>query len=979
VTPKKLIEVALPIREISVESARQKSAQRGHISTLHLWWSRKPLAATRAVVFASSVPDPDHPSCPDAFRQAVDRFLRTDVHPALQCYRRGRVQLQDPDPYRPYQGIQDTARNRLLAFIAKWSPEMLAFEAGKTNQQPKPVQLIDDRSLIRWETADPENPQGQAVLHIARELVRAANGEHVPAVLDPFAGGGAIPLEAVRLGLRAIASDYNPVSHIILRATCEFPQKYGRAGTRTITETHLGHCLSRSHEVPNILVHDVDRWATWILERARTQIENLYPTGADGRPVIGYIWARTAPCSNPSCRREIPLLQSLLVCNKPGRKIALTLTIEQGTGRIEFGIALGKAILRTEGTMQNRGNVLCPFCEQVTPVAHLRSAGLSGLMGERMVAAIVEGTDGKIYRPLEQTDLDAFARAQTVNVDRPAERILSEITASDATDSIANSTGIRVHLYGLTTWGSLFNHRQLLTIQTLIACLHEARDALRAEIPDDGYRKAVLAYLALWINRGAMRLTSVGRWDTTEEKFQTPFDMAKISMMWGYPEANPFTSGTGGISSQLDLILRVLRHEASPDGSSVRPAQVLFGDSAHLPFPDGSIDTVVTDPPYFDEIAYADLSDIFYVWLKRAIGDDFPECFSTPLTPKDQEATALRHRHQGNALAAQHHFTSKLAACFAEARRVCGSHGVLAVMFAHQTTEAWTALVHALFEAHLNVSATYPIDTELKNRMRGLDSSALESSITVVCRPRVAGAAVSFKDVRKEIEQVVRDSVHRFWGYGFRGADLIVACYGPAVGVFGKYERVEKADGTPVAIPELLDLARRSARDAIAGEFHADTLSTLYFVWANLYGTAEQSWDDARLVVQIGGDENAMDLAKTNGIFVIAGSSCRLALLDDRASNLRIGADPSPPLIDALHRSMRLWKEEKRPDLVRYLSERDLVDDGPFWKLAQALFEVLPRETQDWKLVSSLLTERETLRTEAKRSTAPTQATLPGI
>jgi hypothetical protein len=260
---------------------------------------------------------------------------------------------------------------------------------------------------------------------------------------------------------------------------------------------------------------------------------------------------------------------------------------------------------------------------------------------------------------------------------------------------------------------------------------------------------------------------------------------------------------------------------------------------------------------------------------------------------------------------------------------------------------------------------------ELKNRVRGLNSAALETSITVICRPRVVGSAASFKEVRREIEQVVSDSVKRFLDYGFRGADLIVACYGPAVGVFGKYERVEKADGTLVEVPDLLELARIAARDAIAGEFRGDNLSTLYYVWANLYGAGEQAWDDARLVVQIGGEaENAMEVARNHGIFVVDGSSCRLAMLADRADRRALGLDLNPPLIDALHRAMLLWKEEKRGELIAYLAERGLLEDGPFWKLAQALSLVLPKGAEDWKLGSALLGERPTLRAEGKREAA---------
>jgi putative DNA methylase len=682
--------------------------------------------------------------------------------------------------------------------------------------------------------------------------------------------------------------------------------------------------------------------------------------------VVGYLWARTAPCSNPTCRGEIPLLRSLLVCNKQDKKVALTMEVDNKRKTVRFGIAEGKAINTTDGTMQNRGNTLCPYCGQVTPVADLRTAGLAGRMGEQMVAVIVEDKGGKGYRPVEDSDLEAFRKASGIPAERPQELILPEVNADDADDDVSNSTGIRVHLYGMKTWGSLFNPRQLVAMQTFVACLHEALEEMKKDIEDDDYRRVVCIYLGLWLSRNAMRMSTVGRWDTGGETFQTPFDRANLPMKWDYPEANPFCGVTGGFLNQLDWIKAFIARESN--GAAV-PGHVSRGDGAALRLEAGAADATVTDPPYFDEAAYADLSDFFYVWLKRTVGDLAPEALATPLTPKTDEATALKHRHAGDGAAADKHFTDKLAQVFAEAKRVTKPRGLYSIIFAHQETQAWAALIRSLFAAGLTIDATWPIEMEMKNRMRGLNSAALETSITVICRSRVVGSAVAFKDVRREIEQAVRESVKRFWSYGFRGADLIVACYGPAVGVFGKYERVEKADGTPVGIPELLELAKQAARDAIAGEFRGDNLSTLYYVWANLYGTSEQSWDDARLVVQIGGEEdNAMEVARGHGIFVVDGSKCRLALLEDRASRRGLGIDQNPPLIDALHRSMLLWKQEKRKELVGYLGERDLLEDGPFWKLAQALFEVLPRDLEDWKLVSALLGERQTLRTEGKRT-----------
>jgi putative DNA methylase len=965
VTCPRLIEVALPIREISAESVRDKSLRHGHISTLHLWWARRPLPAARAVVFASLVPDPDHPDCPKDFRAAVERCLKTNISLELKHYRRGTKTVRDDDPYHPYEGMDDTPRNRLLTYIAKWSPEMLAFEAGKGSKLPKPAELLDDRSLVKWETSDPDNPQGKEVLRIACELVKTAHGKHVPTIFDPFSGGGAIPLEAGRLGAQALANDYNPVAYLILRATCEFPQKYGKPGKRRITEEEE---MDQEITVLNVLVHDFERWANWILERAKEKISHLYPPGKDGKPVIGYLWARTVPCSNPSCRGEIPLLRSLLICSLRNglRKAALTMDIDRDRKRIHFGIARQNGIKRTEGTKHERGPAVCPFCEQSTSEDDLRELGLTGKMSTRMVAVIVEGRDGKDYRPVEEADMRAFSKSQEFDVQAPSEYIIPEIAGADG--HVSNRGQFTTYLYGMRTWGSLFNPRQLLALQTFVSCLHDALEIMKKDIHDEEYRKVVGIYLGLWIDRVAQRGSTVGIWHTGQETFEHPFGRQAIPMTWDYPEANPF-SHFAQKAIGTDYVSKVIVHESRTG----LPAIVTRGDGAVVDIPQASVNAVVTDPPYFDAIAYGDLSDYFYVWLKRGLGGLIPEVLVTPLTPKIDEATALKHRHQGDVEKAETHFKSKLAAILKESDRILKPDGVISIMFAHQSTKAWTALISAIFEAGLTVDATWAIDTEKTYALKA-GKSVLASSITVICRRRTIGNAASYKDVRKEIKRVVAESVKRFWGYGFRGADLIVACYGPAVGVFGKYERVEKADGTRVEIPDLLELAREAARDAIAGEFRGDNLSTLYYVWANLYGSAEQAWDDARLVVQIGGEaDNAMEVARAHGIFVVDGSSCRLALLADRADRRGLGMDRNPPLIDALHRAMLLWKDEKRNELISYLAERELLEDGPFWKLAQALFEVLPRDLEDWKLVSAILGERQTLRMEGKRAAAAEQ------
>jgi len=950
----RLIEVALPIREISAESVRDKSLRHGHISTLHLWWARRPLPASRAVVFASLVPDPDDPRCPKEFRDAVEHNLKTHVPSVLKAYKKGRNVISDEDPYRPYEDLPDTLRNRLLAFIAKWSPEALAFELGKGAREPKPAQLLDVRSLVKWESSNPENIQGQEVLGIARKLVIIAYGGSAPIVLDPFAGGGAIPLEAGRLGCQPIANDYNPVAYLILRGTCEFPQKYGKPGKRKIMVEEFGHNFERDIEVPNVLVHDVEKWAKWILQRSKAKIGHLYPPGKDGRPIVGYLWARTVPCANPICRAVIPMLRSLVICNLRNKSKRISLIMNKREKEIVFSINANKDIQDTSGTMIKGGHCKCPFCQQITTVDAVRNAAQAGQMGERIVAVIIETPDGsKSYRQVQDIDLKIYREAeQLATNDKPQELM-------------PHFRNINLDLYGLLFWGDIFNARQIAVMQAFVKAVKEAEIKINQDIYSNEYVEALTTYLGLILDRYLQRMSSVGVWHIGQETFEHPFGRQAIPMVWDYPEANPFSIFAQKVFSS-SWMTQFIKHESAPEGVDFLPTKVLFGDAARASYFENQIHAIITDPPYFDSIAYADISDYFYVWLKRALGDSFPSVFATPLTPKSNEATALPHRHANDTKTADMHFQEKLSKSFKQAHNMLVRNGLVTVMFAHQSTHAWTALIKSVFRAGLTVVSTWPLDTEKTYALK-TTQSVLASSITVSCRPRIAGSAASLKDVRKEIHQVVQEAVKRFWSYGFRGADLIVACYGPAVGVFGKYERVEKADGTSVEIPELLELARKAARDAIAGEFRGDNLSTLYYVWANLYGATEQAWDDARLVVQIGGEsDNAMEMDHRHTIFIVNGSKCRLALLNDRADRRDLGLDQNPPLIDSLHRSMLLWKEEKRSELVAYLKDRDLLEDGPFWNLAQALFEVLPRDSEDWKLVKTLLGERQTFRAEAR-------------
>lgn len=944
----RLIEVALPIKEVSSESSRDKSLRHGHISTLHLWWARRPLAACRAIVFASLVPDPDDPRCPPAFRAKVRALLKAKQY----------------EPYRdiPYTAeedrLDDTPRNRLLAFIGKFS-DAYSQHARHGGKAVPPKDVLAPGSLVKWESSIDER-----VLGIARELLLAANGGTAPAVLDPFAGGGAIPLEAARLGCESYANELNPVAHLIERCGLEFPQVYGKPATIAPAEyerlygTTPKDAFGGEVQIKNRLAHDVEFWANGVLERVRANIGYLYPSLGGAKTPVAYYWVRNLPCSNPTCRAEIPLLRSYWLCRKPKKAVALRLVVEKEAMCISFEIAEGEAIdFDPSETLNNRGNVRCPICSEVTPVKDVRAAAKRGAMGEQLVAVIEDGAHGKEYRIATAEDEAASSSAELIEIERPEERMPTHLTGGSCVT------------YGFTTWGSLFNRRQLVAVQTFVRCVRTAQEEMARRGWDPEYTKAIAAYLGLWVDRIASRLTAVGMWDNASEKTQTPFGRQAIPMTWDYPEVNPFSGSTGGADGQLGWLLRYLVRE-----QGVAPSRCLMGSAAEVGVLGRiALDAVITDPPYYDAISYADLSDFFYVWLKRTVGDVFPEVFKTPLSPKSEECTSLPHRF-ASASQARDHFELLLTQSFAQAKQLIRSDGVVAIMFAHQSTEAWTAFVRAILDAGLTITASWPIDTE--NTKAGLkgQKATLASSVTVVCRKREVGAAAAFADIKRELEATIASSLDRVWKLGFRGADLIVSTFGPAVGVFGKHERVEKADGSDVTVPELLELVRDMAFRQIVQELPADELTRAYVAWLNLYGTETAPYDRAQKTIQMGTKADIGDVTDRHHLFVRDGSAIRAALVADRAEMPKLGEAKTATHIDRVHRAMLFWKKQDRTGLVSFLLSSGSHADDSFWRVLQALREVLPGGSEDAKLAQVLLSERDSLiaATKKQESSTPT-------
>lgn len=1002
---KKLIEVAMPIKEISAESVRDKSIRHGHISTLHLWWARRPLPVCRAVIFASLVPDPLDPECPQAFCDAVQDLLANNP-------------LYAPYPDIPYTSIYDpmpdNLRNRLLMFIGKFSPacqkNMLA---GKTTPSKDQVQ---EGCLIKWESKnDP------TVLRLARLLIWVAynselrseatytdlavefdeaskaitNAEtalyhttnrhltspevtakevalqeaiekfqnRMPSVFDPFAGGGAIPLEAARLGCRSFGNDINPVAHIIEKGSVEFPQKYGKPITYTHEEfmtlygkegvklytENFGGMPTGNVEIPNRLSFDVEYYAKKLLAMTEAEVGHLYPADEKGNKPIAYYWARTATCSNPSCKAEVPLLKQFYLANTKSKKVYLN-PIIHGTD-IQFEIKEGSYDEKVLPGWNKTGNLICPCCGSITTSKQVKEQANKIGLKERFIAIISEGSNGKQYT------------IPSIQLEQPHITLLNQ---SIPTENMTKQTDlISSRGWNINQWYQMFSNRQLNMLLTINKQLLN----LKATLNQSNYTNILFTYLSIWFDRIAVANTSLGRWHISGEKLEHPFSRQAIAMVFDYPESNPFCNSSGSALNQLEWIIRYIESESNS------PFAALFANASSGEkgqFAAKTLTAVVTDPPYYDAIAYADISDFFYVWMKRTLGDIYPINFATPQTPKTEECTALKHHHHNSEAEAKKHFENKLTAIF-DAIEYQTSE-IVSIMFAHQSTEAWTTLCNSILGARMNITGSWPMDTEMANRSLGLAGAALESSVTVSCRPSERNGFESFKRVKRAIETKVTEEVNALYELGFRGADLLTACFGQAVSEFGKYETVEKADGSEVTVGELLELARTAAFNALLSGFDGDEYTRFYIFWLQMNGMGDTDFDDAAKFARVGMSVNISDIFAHN-LLIRTGNKQHLATYTERTINEKLGMSTSDPLIDQVHRAMANWRDGDRGKILHHIHIVGKEANNPFWRVLASLKELLP-EGDDLTQVQELISNSADLIQHCGEIMTYTQGTL---
>ena len=777
----KLIEVALPLAAINKAASREKSIRHGHPSTLHLWWARRPLAATRAVIWASLVDDP-----------SGDESLTPEE--------------------------QEEERQRLFGILER---------------------------LVVWENSN--NPD---VLAEAEAEIDRCFPDGPPSILDPFAGGGAIPLEAQRLGLKALAGDLNPVAVLINKAMIEIPPRFaGMAPVHPSIEKTLT-TWGRAQG----LAADVEAYGQWMRDEAQRRIGHLYPdaTGPGGEKLtpIAWIWARTVTSPDPSWSGHVPLVASWTLAKKPGkRKVWIEPIIDRQTQTISYEIREGGE--PTHERTVYRGNGTCLATGSAIPGNYIDQEAAQGRMGSVPMALVVESPTGRRYLAVDRRQLDGVGEAAVVRAS------LNDIKLPQGATRGTFGGNAQGRYYGFFEFADYFSDRQLVALTTFSGLLVEVKELIQADaaavgmadggkrLRDGGrgsvaYADAVVTYLAFAIDKCADYWSTIATWSSSGGFVRGTFGRQAIPMTWDFVEVNPYSSSTGNWMAMVDWVTKALSHmPANLNGEAVQrdaQARVLECVGAALS----------TDPPYYDNISYADLSDFFYVWMRRNLGDVWPVECSTLLTPKAEELIANRYR-AGSKEQAEEHFESGMADFMAHVAQSRPGDVPATIYYAYKATETkdgeirttgWDTFLHAVLEAGLQVNATWPMRTERPGRMLSIGTNALASSIVLVCRPRSVSASLATRGefiaaLRNELPEAVR----LLQSGNIAPVDMAQSTIGPGIKVFSRYARVVKADGSPMSVSVALRIINDVLGEILDGEeAELDTDTRFALSWFAQHG-----------------------------------------------------------------------------------------------------------------------------------------------
>jgi putative DNA methylase len=900
-SPRKLIEVALPLDDINAAAAREKSIRHGHPSTLHLWWARRPLAAARAVLFAQLVNDPGYETG-KGFTRGVNKKEAT----------RERERLFD-----------------IIRDLVKWE---------NTNNEGV---LARARAEIRksWEETcelNKKHPQADEMFNPAK----------LPAFHDPFAGGGAIPLEAQRLGLESHASDLNPVAVLINKAMIEIPPKF--SGSKPVGPVPAGEKQTNMAEDwsgARGLAEDVRRYGHWMREEAFKRIGHLYPQVAitaemardrsdlkqyvgQKLTIIAWMWARTVRSPNPAYSNvQVPLASTFLLSTKAGKEAWVEPVVEGSSYRFVVRISDGRhkppTGARAGTTAGKRAAFICLMSDVAMSYDHIRSEAKAGRMGSRLMAVVAEGQRGRVYL---SPDDSMQALAESARPEWKPETPLPD-----------NTRDFKTPNYGMNTFGDLFTPRQLVALNTYSNLVGEAREIVRANavkggMADDGrglevggrgataYAEAVATYLAFGVSRASDAWSSVVTWRNQVEASRNTFARQAIPMTWDFTEVNPFSDSCGNwTGNSTEWVTKSLLHLpalAVPGLASQQDAQRQTVSSGKV---------VSTDPPYYDNIGYADLSDFFYVWLRRNLRSTLPSAFATVAAPKEEELVATPYRHGGKAGAERFFLDGMTAALHKVAENAHGAFPVT-IYYAFKQSDTgsdgtastgWETFIEAVFRAGLAVHGTWPMRTEKEGRVIGNGTNALASSIILVCRRRPEDAPqIPRREFQRELKEVMGEALEAMLG-GADGAspiapvDLAQAAIGPGMGVFSQYTAVLESNGQPMSVKTALMLINRQVDEVLGGEnFDKDTNFCLG--WFDEVGFGTGAFGNADVLARA--KATSVDAVKHAGVLTSDGGKVRLLKPDDYPAGWDPQTDSHIPVWEALHQLIRAYNQGGEAD-----------------------------------------------------------------
>lgn len=991
--PKRLIEVDLPIRRISAHARREKSIRHGHISTLHMWWARRPLAACRAAASAALWIDPADPLCPETFRvdakAAVLELignnasaLTAEGHKALRRFHENASLLDDPLELRA----------ALLEFIAE---------------------------AARW-----ENTSNRSVIALLQRVTASATRAITPAknrpfAVDTFAGGGAIPIEASRVGADVFASDINPLPILLNKVAIQYIPQYGQALADEVRE--LGARIARS---------------------VYASLRDLYPASSPGETVLAYLWSRTITCEGPGCGASVPLFRSKTLVASTKRKLVLNLIpaaqnvdvqlIENsgnGWKDVETG-ADAEPPASLEGTVK-RGSGTCPCCGYTTPVKRVRVQLLErrgGTEDAKLLCVVTTnaGQSGRAYRRPTALDLEAFAHS--VNLAKHAREHagagISEIPNEPI--PITEIRRVSVPLYGMTDWGRVFTPRQNVALAAYVKAIHA--ECKTSRIPE----RVVLELMALALGRIADSCSSLTRWLPTREISAGTFGRQALGMVWDYCEVNPIAGASGGWDGAVEWIAKVCEHQAT---TITNPGQVQQCSATAHALPDDIADLWMVDPPYYDAVPYAHLSDFFYVWLRRVLNEVDASLFSLSETPKSEEIVVDRPHKLSKSTKTVAFYQKMLTEAFSEGRRITQPNGIGVIVFASKTTASWEAILSAIVQSGWVITGSWPIDTEREARVAAQGQARLASSVHLVVRPRESSSGQlvnddvgEWRDVIGELPGRVHTWMSRLAAEGVVGADAIFACLGPALEIFSRYSRVERANGEAVELKEYLEAVWSAVakaalesvfKDADVSGFEPDARLTAMWLWTLQGGAKDEAvneddseegeddepddspspktgrsggfnleFDAARKIAQGLG----VDLHSLGSLVEIKAETARLLSVAERFglaltpkreskaapqqealftaaedSNHSIANSAGPSIeagktrLDRLHQSMMLFAQGRLEAMKRLIVESGSANDVGFWRLADALSALYPASTDEKRWVDGLLSRKKGL------------------